>query len=115
MGFNTSMIILNDALSYIKDDLKFGEKVYYACQNASLGKSVDIPSGSYVNAATVAESHHADGMLMLIFGGNDVINTGVSAYCGGHRDKVQIEFDALKMLADKHGYSLRKKNVRHAK
>ena len=73
MGFNTTLIVLNDALHLIKEDKEFGRKVYDATLmvDQSLdNKGVDISSGNHCNAATVIESHHADGYRLIMVGGN---------------------------------------------
>lgn len=75
MGFNTTVVVLNDALSYIRDDPEFGRRLYDACMIVQRGKPVDVAAhpiggGIHCNAATVVESHHADYTVYVAVGGN---------------------------------------------
>lgn len=70
MGWNTTVVVLNDALDQIKNDPKFGEKLYYACLEVQRGKPVDVSAGYHCNAATVIETHHADIDVLVRVGGN---------------------------------------------
>ena len=107
MGHNTSMLILNDALNSIKNDKEFGRKVHEAVCELSSGRGqIDISSGGHCNAATVVETHHADATSVVAFQGNlaTVLAEHIYAY-GDEPEEIRI----LKQLADKYGYSLRKK------
>jgi hypothetical protein len=104
MGYNTTLIILNDALHEIKDDKDFGAKVYHAAIRVSGNlKPIDISSGHFANAATVIEMHHADEIKLLAVGGNYAQDLG---YMGNYRSKPT---DWLKALADSLGYRVSKK------
>lgn len=70
MGYNTTVIILNDALDQIKKDPLFAEKLYDACLTVNRGRQVDVSAGNHCNAATVIETHHADVAQPVIIGGN---------------------------------------------
>ena len=75
MGYNTTVVVMNDALSYIKDDPEFGARLADAVSRAVMGKPVDVPAhsrsgGIHCNAATVIETHHADYDVMVRVGGN---------------------------------------------
>lgn len=111
MGWNTTIVVMNDALHAIARDSKFGEKLERACLMAVDGESVDVganPDGTesyYVNAATVIETHHADGTALVAVGGNMGVNLGVF-YAYGEEDK---DVRLLKALADKLGYQISKK------
>ena len=83
MGFNTTVLILNDCLSDIEQDPDFGQKISRAVQRLSLGDKVDISSGHSGNAATVVETHHADGYKLILVGGNTAFDLG---YVGSIRD-----------------------------
>jgi hypothetical protein len=77
MGYNTTVIVNNDALNEIRDDKNFGEKVY----NAALGitnerKPIGVDSGCHCSAATVIETHHADRIKLIAVGGNYATDLG---------------------------------------
>ena len=103
MGYNSTLIILNDALHEIGNDPDFGKKVEAAIQQSVLGKRIDISSGYHANAATVIECHHADHLQVIAIGGNtgQVLGSG-----GGYRNTPE---EMLKYLADSLGYRLTKK------
>lgn len=75
MGYNTTVVVMNDALSYIKDDPEFGARLADAISRAVMGKPVDVPAysrsgGIHCNAATVIETHHANYDVMVKVGRN---------------------------------------------
>jgi hypothetical protein len=106
MGYNSTLVILNDALHEIEKDKDFGKKVHDAVITVNRGKPVDISSGFHCNAATVIETHHADQISLIAVGGNCGQDFG---YVGNYRSK---PLDMLKALADKLGYRIVKKSVR---
>jgi len=111
MGYNTSVIVLNDALGEIENDPQFGKKIGQAIGKLTLRQSprgVDIPSGNHCNAATVIETHHADDTTLLAFGGNCVSILG-SSYGYNHQDTT-LQLRLIEELADKLGYKLVKKS-----
>lgn len=104
MGFNSTLLILNDALHDIRDDKDFGKKVHDAItQIVTYGEMVDIHSGSHVNAASVIETHHADSLKVIAVGGN---TAKILGYGGNYRF---TEEQILMTLAERLGYSLKKK------
>lgn len=105
MGYNTTVVILNDALNEISKDKKFGEKIHDAVIRVHHGDSIAISSGGHCNAATVIETHHADGINLIAVGGNYGRDLG---YMGNYRSK---PIDLLKSLADSLGYRIVKKAV----
>ena len=123
MGFNTSVVVLNDALQYIKDDPEFGKKLAEAIGKLSLppehrgerGGSwgVDVSAGMHANAATAIESHHADYESIIAFGGNmgRILSPAIRPY-GKEGDSVEVKY--LRELADQLGFTLRKKPQRKA-
>ena len=72
MGYNTTLVILNDALDAIEKDPTFGNSIAKAIR--SMGKKsimrVDISSGYHFNAAHVVESHHSNETSFVTVGGN---------------------------------------------
>lgn len=103
MGYNTTIIVLNDALHEIETDTDFGRKLAQAVRGLSVGKRGTIGAGCHANAATAIETHHADGIHLIAIGGNTGQDLG---YMGGYRCN---EVDLLKSLADKLGYRVSKK------
>lgn len=67
-AFDTTVLVLNDALADIRDDPEFGKKLYNAVLKASIGEKTDVSAGCYINAATVIETHHADGVAVVAMG-----------------------------------------------
>lgn len=76
MGYNTTVVVLNDALEFIAGDPLFGDRLKDAVLEAgSTGKRVDVEArlpggGVHCNAASVIETHHADFDVYVRVGGN---------------------------------------------
>jgi len=71
MGYNTTVIVMNDALGQIENDPEFGKKLAAAIRaNGLRNKPVDVDAGYHGNAATVIETHHADFTAVVGVGGN---------------------------------------------
>lgn len=107
MGYNTSMIVLNDALGDIAKDAEFGAKVRDAVDRLTLRMhthGIDIQSGCSVNAATVIESHHADETAIIAVGGNCASVWFDVAGSDHHEDEFVLR--ALREIADFMGYKL---------
>lgn len=107
MGFNTTVLVLNDALSYIERDVNFGknlvETIHYQSVNSS---PKDVSSLNHCNAATVIETHHADILVPVAIGGNSGrVLKGTSFYSAS--DEM-----LLRQMADSMGFELHKKRVR---
>jgi hypothetical protein len=111
MGFNTTVVVLNDALHQIAEDPKFGETLADAISGLSLhhandGRRPHVGAGFHANAATVIETHHADGLVAVAVGGNYGINLG---YVGGYRtdpDTPDGKIAILKNLASNFGLKI---------
>ena len=76
MGFNTTVVVLNDALEDIANDPNFGKNLASAIRKIScFGGTVDVPAyskyGIHSNSAIVIESHHADYDVLVRVGGNN--------------------------------------------
>lgn len=108
MGFNTTIVLMNDCLSDIKKDSELGSKIHRAVLDSySEAKPVDVAAMGSVNAMTVIESHHSSGMIPILIGGN----------CGIPMNDIYIpcpfddksELFLLKQLADKLGYKITKR------
>lgn len=76
MGFQSTVLIRNDCLDAIKDDKDFGEKIHDAITQGWGHLPVSISSGHCGNVAELIESHHADGQVVLIAGGNQILRLG---------------------------------------
>lgn len=122
MGYNTAVLILNDAIDMIAKDPKFGERLYEAVNTAYRGKQVDVPAHSYdadgnvrgihCNAATVVESHHADGTTIVAFGQNCATKLDELYYITNGHHSEDGKLDIVRQLADNLGYRLVKKATR---
>lgn len=107
MGFNTTVLVLNDAVHQIENDPEFGKNLASAIREVhGTADRIYVGAGGHVNAATVIETHHADSMVLVGLGGNRGIVLG---HAGHYRND---ELDMLKYVADTMGYTLRKKPVR---
>jgi hypothetical protein len=106
MGFNTTVVILNDALHEIANDPSFGKQLANACMKVQLG-SQNISAGMFYRAATAIETHHADVSSLILVGGNCA--TVVHEYaCGWEHDTEEAQLHALKAFAKKLGYKVSK-------
>lgn len=74
MGYNTTVVVLNDALGAIAEDAEFGKRLAEAINRVSRGKPVSVAAhgkyGIHCNAALVVETHHADYDVTVVVGGN---------------------------------------------
>lgn len=105
MGWNTTVVVLNDALDQIKNDPEFGKNLAAACSHRTVTDGpVDVSAGYHGNAASVVETHHADVTKVILVGGNTADDLG-SAYLYGDEPK---ELRLARAMAEKHGYHLRK-------
>lgn len=73
MGFNTAVLILNDALQEIETDPNFGKKLAAAIREAAYRPNlpINVPVGNHANPVTVIETHHADQTALIAVGGNN--------------------------------------------
>jgi hypothetical protein len=84
MGWNTTVVVLNDALGYIEEDPEFGKKLARAILGLSAPpdrQRCDVSArrprgGVHANAATVVETHHADAVVTVDVGGNTAVVVG---------------------------------------
>lgn len=105
MGYNTVVLVLNDALGSIERDPAFNRKLSDAIMMWQRGKLVDIDAGSHIAAATVIESHHADYYQAVLVGGN----CGVSLPGQVHYSVKDVDLEYCRSLANALGYDLHKK------
>ena len=111
MGYNTSVIVLNDALHDIENDPEFGKNLAQTIRRAALPdlhrSQLDVRAGCHCNAASVIETHHADQTSLVAFGGNYGNCLGMAWGSSHHEKEKQLEI--LRQIADQFGYTLRKK------
>jgi hypothetical protein len=109
MGFNTTVVILNDALHDIEDDKDFGAKLVSAILSLSVKNGpVDVRAGNHCNAALVVETHHADMLVPVVVGGNWGTEIKDAAMYYENTDEAR-SWQLLQNLAEKLGYRLVKK------
>lgn len=109
MGFNTTVVVLNNALDQIATDPQFGKKLADAISRVGCyTKREDVSAGNHCNAATVIETHHADQFAIVAVGQNYGVNLGTHYLYG----EQPIEELALKQMAEKMGYRLVKKSIK---
>ncbi len=75
MGWNTTVVVLNDALDQIEKDPQFGASLARAIRHMPVARHrgedrIDVAAGNHCNAACVIESHHADSTALVSVGGN---------------------------------------------
>lgn len=115
MGYNSGLIILNDALHVIKDNpLEFTEQVVRAIQlsggRLQTGTRVDIFVGGHGNAASLFHMAHADEHQVYVVGGNTAFAVpGGFTRIGGYQDPKETNLALIKQMADAAGYRLVKK------
>lgn len=106
MGYNATLVIANDALNDIAQDPLFGQKVADAAMAMAHnpGQRVDIPSGSWANAAHLVEQHHADHTVLVAVGGN--LGTVLTSNFGGNHHNPEVKARLLAKLAESLGFDL---------
>jgi hypothetical protein len=76
MGYNTTILVLNDALTHIENDPDFGKKLCKAIRELGVMGGmrrgpINVPVGGHANPVTVIETHHADQTALIAVGGNN--------------------------------------------
>lgn len=72
MGFNTTVVVLNDALDSIANDENFGCRLADAIRERGCreGEPTAIHAGGFANAAVVIETHHSSEQVQVCVGHN---------------------------------------------
>lgn len=73
MGWNTTLVICNDALSSIAADHQVPARLVECVERASMlqpGERIDVAAGGHVNAMSIVASHHADVTSLITVGAN---------------------------------------------
>jgi len=109
MGYNSVLLVLNDALNSIEKDPQFGMKISRGISKTLCypDEQIEIASGCCCPAATVIGCQHADMTQIVAVGGNIAIELGVlyGSKNKGPEDKVEL----IRQLANQYGYHLRRK------
>jgi hypothetical protein len=112
MGFNSTVVVLNDALHTIRQDPDFGNKLCDAItRHRNGGRSlVTARDGncSHHGAAEVVAVEHADHSVLVLVGGNTATVLDAQA-CGWEHHEEKAQLVALQSFADKMGFRLVKK------
>ena len=106
MGFNTTLVIMNDCIHSMKEDPEIGAKIEDGILKLSIEKGpIDIPFKGYSGYIRAIETHHSDGLVPILVGGNDgrVLRDLSISW-----NKDDPEMELLLHLARKRGYTLRK-------
>lgn len=111
MGYNTPVLILNDAMHMLETDPKVGRKMYEAIGESYGGKGVSFGIGNYCNGGYALPSMHADDVQVVAIGGNCMKRLGV-VYGGWHLMGGDNTEKLMRQLADSLGYRLVKKAVK---
>lgn len=111
MGWNTTVVVLNDALDQIAKDEQFGKKLARAIGEITMHRphGVDVSAGNHANAATVIETHHADCTALVSVGGNmGVMQASTFGWCH-HEPETQERL--LRAWADRLGFAVVRKSA----
>ena len=106
MGYNTTVVLVNDALDQIATDKEFGAKLADAVRSLSgraPGTRIDVSAGNHCNAAHVVETHHADQTTVITVGGNLGL-LRASRY--GWQNTPAMELELVSAWAKKLGYGV---------
>lgn len=100
MGFNTAILMLNDALGDLRDDPDVGVKLYDAVTRTTRGQPVVVHLGCHGNAATVIPSQHASLNQVIVVGGNTIQRLATTS------DDVDSPEKLMRFLAQSLGYTV---------
>jgi len=115
MGYNTTVVVLNDALDFIAADNHFGKKLKAAILKVgAFGGQADVTAinstkGVFVNAATVIESHNANFNAVVAIGGNRGVELGFV-----DENKLLSNEELLRQLASNMGFDIHRKPTKKA-
>ena len=106
MGFNTVVMVLNDAADGLKDNPEVGTDILDAMMESQRGEAVTFPIKNYCNGGMILPSQHADTVQVVAVGGNYM--TPIANLYGAWRDMGNPE-QLLRRLADQLGYRIVRK------
>jgi hypothetical protein len=101
MGFNSAVLILNDMLHEIEADPNIGKIIAAGIRSAGTGIGRDY----HPHQIGFVPTQHADTTQIIAVGGNTIRCIGYAHWERGYPDEETI----LRHLADRMGYTLRKK------
>lgn len=110
MGYNTAVLILNDAASGLRDDPNVGTKLYDAIGRATYPDGLtgeyasDFSIGNHANGGRVLASRHADDTQIVAIGQNSIRSVANLYHLDMHND-----IEVLEALAERLGYRVVKK------
>ena len=111
MGWNTTVVVINDALDQIEKDPEFGRKLSGAIRKRmSWDGMIDVSAGNHCNAASVVETHHADQTAIVTVGGNTGIRQALRFGWDHHTREGQEQL--LRHWANELGFRLVRKQTR---
>ena len=114
MGYNTTVVVYNDALDQIASDPQFGKNLATAIKSLPEVRrggrdAVDVPAGNHSNAARVVETHHADYTVVITVGGN--LGVAQASRHGYDHHTTEGAERMLRAWADKLGFELTPKRT----
>jgi hypothetical protein len=111
MGYNTALLILNDAADGLRTGGEVAHNIYSAMFHSRREgeRATDFGIGSYPSGGSVLPSQHADHVQIVAVGGNYI--KPVTTIWNGWRDMAD-DTKLLKAMADSMGYRLVKKPAR---
>lgn len=105
MGFNTTVLILNDTLSQIERDPE--EFVKSLCRMAGSGEATgNSPVDFHASQSGVIQTHHADNTAVILVGGNSATVLGVRY--GWKHNEPEFQIECLKWVLRDLGHEVRK-------
>lgn len=107
MGFNSTVLVLNDRLGEIERNPE--EFVKGMLNTISRIGCSDESGDFYVGQSTVMSCAHADTVTVLAVGGNCSTILG-HVYNGGVHHTEEAQVSILRVLADKYGFRLVRKS-----
>ena len=107
MGYNTTVIIMNDAIGQLADPVKgaaFAQELLRASTTPlRSGEAERVPLGNYYNGAYVLSCKHADNITLLAVGGNFGTEIG-SLYDAGFKHTKEAALEAAATILRQAGW-----------
>jgi hypothetical protein len=120
MGYNTTLLVLNDGLGDIEQNPEqFVRNLVNAIKLHSWHKNNrvhnDFGVGSHANCCMIGSSEHSSGTSILFAGGN-YITHAATVHTGSHSHHTEEDFvRIMKAALEQKGYTVRKKPVKKRK